>query len=212
MYGQSEEFASSDDSFCLQVKIQCAQNKSKFPTTSHLITNLAYKLKPHHKRNQCLKARLDAWTDENIMWASVYKLVFHDPDLKKLVPSKLEIWTYTTDTVKVVDSCTFYLVHPDTKQPQEVTFYMASNDGSVLLSCSTMLAPGLIKPHARLDYLPPRSSLITSSAGHPKKTKCKMAIHVSKKTCTTSIQLVAVPKLITSKEQFLQAYADVLME
>ena len=113
--GQSEEFTSTDDSFCLQVKIQCAQAKSKFPTTSHLITNLAYMLKPHHKRNQYLRGRLDTYVNVNIMPASVYKPVLQDPDLKKLVPSKFEIGTYTTNTVKLVGSCTFYLVHPDTK-------------------------------------------------------------------------------------------------
>ena len=102
------------DSFCLQVKIQHAQAKSKLPTTSHLITNLAYKLKPHHTRNQYLRARLDTCTDVNIMPASVYKLVFHDPDLKKLAPSKLEIET-NTDTLKLAGYCTFYLVHPFTK-------------------------------------------------------------------------------------------------
>ena len=46
---QSEDITSSDDSFCLQLRIQCVQAESKFPKTSHLITNLAYKLKPHHK-------------------------------------------------------------------------------------------------------------------------------------------------------------------
>ena len=100
----------------------------------------------------------------NIMAASVCKLVFSDPDLKKLAPSKLEIGTYTTDTVKLFGSFTFYLVHPETKQSQEVAFYVASNDGSVLLSCATTLALGLIQPCSRLDYLPPRVSLITSSA------------------------------------------------
>ena len=42
--GQTEEFTSSDDSFCLQMQIQCAQAKPKLSTTSHLITNLVYKL------------------------------------------------------------------------------------------------------------------------------------------------------------------------
>ena len=98
------------------------------------------------------------------MPASVYKLVFCNPDLKKLAPSKLEIGTYTTDRVRLVGSCTFYLVHPDTEQSQEVTFYVASNNGSVLLSCATTLALGLIQPHTRLDYLSHRTSLITSSA------------------------------------------------
>ena len=97
------------------MKIQHVQAEPMFPTTSHLISNLAYKLKPYHKRSQYLTARLDTCTDVNIMPASVYKLVFCDPDLKKLAPSKLEIGTYTTNTVKLVGPCTFYLGHPDPK-------------------------------------------------------------------------------------------------
>ena len=61
------------------------------------------------------------------MPTSVYKLVFWDPNLKKLALSMLEIGTYTTNVVKLVGSCTFYLVHPDTKHLQEVTFYVTSN-------------------------------------------------------------------------------------
>ena len=205
--GQSEDLTSTDDSFCLQVRIQCVQPGSKLPTTSHLIIYFAYKLKPHQKRNQY--SRLDTCTDVNIVLASVYKLVFCDPDLKKLAPSRLEIGTYTTNTVKLVGSCTFYLVHPDTKCPQEVTYYVAGNKGSVLLSCATMLALGLIQPHTRLDYLPPRSHLITSSADHPKKKKCQPAINVSRSESTVSNQPVTVPKLITSKEEILQAYPEV---
>ena len=60
-------FTSSDDTFYLQVRIQCVQAEFKFPKTSHLITNLAYKLKPPHKRNQYLRARLDTCTDVNII-------------------------------------------------------------------------------------------------------------------------------------------------
>ena len=113
-----------------------------------MITNLAYKLKPHQTRNPYLRTRLDTCTDVNIMPASVYKLVFNESELKRLAPSTLEIGTYTTDTVKIVGSCLFYLVHPDTKKLQEVTFYVAQNDGSVLLSCTT-LALRLIQPHTR---------------------------------------------------------------
>ena len=112
--------------------------------------------------------------------------MFCDPDLNTLAPSKLEIGTYTTDTVKLVGSCPFYLVHSATKQPQEVTFYVVSNNGSVLLSCAIMLTLGLIQPCTRLDYLSPRGSLIASSADHPRKTKCQVNIHVSKKESTVS--------------------------
>ena len=64
------------------------------------------------------------------MPASVYKLVFKDSDLKKLAPSTLEIGTYPTDSVKFFGSCAFYLVHPDTKKLHEITFFVATNDGT----------------------------------------------------------------------------------
>ena len=88
------------------------------------------------------------------MPASEYKLVFHDPKMKTLDPSSLEMGTYTTDTVKIVGSFVFCFVHLDTKKLMEVTFYVAINDGSVLLSCKTTLMHGLIHPRTRLDYLP----------------------------------------------------------
>ena len=69
------------------------------------------------------------------MPASVYRLVFQDPAWKKLALSKLEMGTYTTNTAKLVRSYVFYLVHPDTKPLQELTFYVVSINGSVLLSC-----------------------------------------------------------------------------
>ena len=150
------------------------------------------------------------------MPASVYKLVFNDPELK-LVPRNLEIGTYTTNTVKIVGSCLFYFVHPDTKKLQEVTFYVAKNHGSVLLSCTTTLALGLIQSCTRLNYLPPRASLITSSMDHPRETK-RVSVHRSKKevSAQSSNHVVTVPdkkqlvhKLITSKGQILQSYPDV---
>ena len=181
----SDDSSSSDESFCLQVKIQCTKAECKQITTpSHLITNLGYKLKPCQTRNQYLRARLDTCTDVNIMPASVYKLVFNDPELKKLAPSTLEIGTDTTDTVKIVGYYLFYLVHPDTKMLQEVTFYVAQNDASVLLVCAITLVLGLIQPHTRLDYLTPRQSLITSSVDHPKKSK-RLSVHSSREEVST---------------------------
>ena len=143
------------------------------------------------------------------MPASVYKVVFQDPDCKKLAPSKFEIGTYTTNTVKLVASCVFHLVHPDTKCLQEVTFYVASNNSRVLLSCTTTLALGLIQPHTRLDYLPPRPNLITSSADHPKKTKSQVSVHVSRKESTVSNCKGIVLKFVTGKNEILEAYSDV---
>ena len=150
--GQSEE-SSSDESFCLQLKVQQAQADVKqVPAPTHLTANLAYHLKKHSHRNLYLRARLDTCTDVNIMPASVYRLMFQDPEMKKLAPSQLEIGTYTTDVVKMVGSCNFYLVLLDSKKLIDVTFFLATNDGSMLLSCKTTLALGLMQPRSRLDY------------------------------------------------------------
>ena len=93
----------------------------------------------------------------------------------------------------------FYLVHPDTKHLLDVTFYVASNNGSILLSYATTLALGLIQPRNRLDYLPLRASLITSSADLPKKNKSTISVHVSRKESEESNHKGMATKLITSK-------------
>ena len=173
----SEGYSSSDDSFCLQIHVQHTQASSKkISTPTHLITNLAYRLQPHHTRNQYLRARLDACVDVNILPSSVYSLLFKDPELKEFDPHNMKSGTYTKDSVKIVSSSKFYLVHPDSKTLQEVTFFVAKNDGSVLLSCMTTLALGLIQPRTRLDYLPPRASLITSTVDHLQKTRSQAAV------------------------------------
>ena len=208
-YGHSYEDSTSEDSFCLQVRIKCKQGKEqKVPRPTHLITNLAYRLKPHHTINLNFRARLDTCADVNLMPASMYQLVFNDTKMQILAPSNLQVGTYTTDTVKIVGSCTFYLVHLDTKKYIEVTFYVAMNDKSVLLSCKTTLLLGLIQPRPRLDYLPPRASLITSLAGHPKKTKA--ALHTQKQEVATQTPTAKrqVSKMITSKEMILCEYPD----
>ena len=218
-YDHMDEESASEESFYLHVKIKYKQDKEqKVPRPSHLITNLAYRSKPHHIRNLYLRARLDTFADVNLMPASVYQLVFNDAKMQKLAPSKLQVGTYTNDTVKIVRSCTFYLVHPDTKKLTEVTFYVAMNDGGVLLSCKTTLLLGLIQPRPRLDYLPPRASLITSTADHFKKTKAVLHTQKQEMSAQTTKQEVAtqtpvakrqVPKLITSKEMILHEYSDV---
>ena len=102
----SEEDGTSEDSFCLHVKIKCTQtDKQKVPRPLHLITNLAYRLKPYHTRNLHLRGRLDTCMDVNLMPASMYILVFKDPNMQKLTPSNVEMGTYTTDTFRIIGSC-----------------------------------------------------------------------------------------------------------
>ena len=163
---RSEE-SSSDESLCLQLQVQRNQVEGKkIPKPVYLITNLAYLLKPHHSRNLYLQARLDICPDANIMPASVYHLIFKDPEMKKITPCKMQIGTYMA-----------------------VIFYVATNDGSVLLSCKTTLALHLILPRSRLDYLPPWANLITSTMDHPKKTRqASLKVHRSKQEVSAQTQ------------------------
>ena len=147
------------------------------------------------------------------MPVSVYKLIYHDQDLRKLTPSKLKIGTYTMDTIKIIGTTTIYLLHPDSKKLVETTFYIASNVGSVLLSCNTSLTLGLIQSRPRLDYLPPRVRLITSNVDHPRHMKEQ--IQVQKQIITKHLdqphntQITILPKLITTQCQILQEYPDI---
>ena len=129
-------------------------------------------------------------------------------------------------------TCKLYLVHLDTTKWIETIFSVATNDGSVLLSCKSMLTLDLIQPRSRQDYLPPRASLITSTQDHPKKTKqvpAPVQIHSSKQLSTQSHPQVEasmpsnaqdsphVPevrqqrshKKITSKDLIMKQYPDV---
>ena len=138
-----------------------------------------------------IQARLDTCADVNIMPASVYHLIIKDPEMKMITPCKMQIGKYTADTVKIVGSCTFYVVHPDSKKLTLVTFYLATNNGSVLLSCKTTPALHLIQPRSRLDYLPLWASLITSTMDHPKKTRqASLKVHSPKQEVSAQMQEV----------------------
>ena len=67
-------------------------------------------------------------------------------------------------------------------------FFVAKDNGSVLLSCRTTIKLGLLKPHVHLDYLPPKARLLTSTCDQPSKTKFyKPVIHCTKETSDASV-------------------------
>ena len=94
------------------------QPNERVPRPTHLITNLVCRLQLHHHRNLSLRSRLDTCADVNLMPASMYQLVFSDPNMKKLAPSKLQVGTYMTDTMK--DHWILY-ISPGTSKYQEAS-------------------------------------------------------------------------------------------
>ena len=195
----------------------------QIPQPVHLIMNLAHHLKLHHTRNIYLQGLLDTCIDVNIMPASIYQLLFKDPEMKKIKPCKMQISMYTAVNVKIIGSCIFDVVHLDAKKLVPVTFYVANNNGSVLLSCKTTLALQLIQPQLWLDYLLTWASPITSTKDHPKKTKMTvLKVHQSKQevsdqrqqppskalTSKNTDQKQDQAIMIISKEQILLKYPD----
>ena len=188
------------------MKVQKTQSlHPQVPKPVYLMTNLVYHLQLHHKQNQYFCARLDTCADVNLM------------------PMAVE--TYTNDVVKIIGTCHFYLLHPESKELIKVIFFVAKENGSVLLSCRTTMALGLIKPWAWLDYLAPRASLLTSTCNHPSRTKPQKPNihHMKEKAITTTIpenvnarspqsQNTSIPEdnwLVTRKEQMLARFPDV---
>ena len=111
------ELSDTEESFCLQMKIQKTHSTHpQVPKPVYLMTNLVYHFQLHHQRNQYLWARLDTCADVNLMPKAVYCLMFKDPGLRKLTPSSMEVETYMNEVVKIIGTCQFYLVHPESKQ------------------------------------------------------------------------------------------------
>ena len=149
---QSEEYSSEEYSFCLQLQVQSTQAETNCIAPQHLVTNLEYKLKPHKKRTKFLRARIDTCANVNLIPISVYKLLYKDPDCQKLAPSNnSNVKTYSTEKIQIVGSCDLFVLHPDIKCLQEVTFQVTSHEGSVIISCATSPVLDLIQPHMDLD-------------------------------------------------------------
>ena len=130
-----------------------------------------YRIKQHQAYHKYLRVYLDTCLDVNIMPKSVYQMMFNGPEVTQLADNDISLRVYTDHQVNILSKCQFYMLHPDNKKPHPVTFYVASNEGSVLLSCITLLALDLIQTRPHLDYLPPRAKSITSAADHPNITR-----------------------------------------
>ena len=82
--------------------------------------------------NICVQ--LDTHADVNLMPGSVYKLVFNNPESSKLAKNDIDLTVYTRHSVDLIGKCTFYMLSKGMKQPVKVDFYIAKEEGSVLLS------------------------------------------------------------------------------
>ena len=72
--------------------------------------------------------------DVKLMPESVYKLVFNDRQTAKLAKNDIDLTVNARHSIDLIGKCTFYMLSKATKQPFKVEFYVAKEEGSVLLS------------------------------------------------------------------------------
>ena len=122
-----------------------------------------------------MDAYVDTGADVNLISKNSYVKLHNDDRLRHIMPSDIKLGVRGDDQIALQ---VIYLVHPDTKKPVEVTFYVADKSGSTLLSCAMSLKLDLIKLCPRLGVPPPRARIITSQAdqdspisqkGHPRQ-------------------------------------------
>ena len=66
-----EDTSESEDSFCLHMQIKPEQADQESCETQHLFTHLEYKLKYHRMSTMFLRARIDTYSNANVMPASI---------------------------------------------------------------------------------------------------------------------------------------------
>ena len=172
MYKQDDtDVSESEDSFCLQMQIKEPQADPGSCETQHLVTNLQYKVKPHGMKTKFLRATIDTCSNANVMSASIYKILYNDPDCTKLLPSTMNsLKTYTKQKIPVIGSCELFVLHQNDKCFHKVKFQVVSEEGSVIISCATNINLNLIQIHNQLDTkIPDFTKLIYSYADAPYK-------------------------------------------
>ena len=103
-------------------------------TQKCLYANIPYQLKLYHKHNKYLCIQLHTCANVDLMPESVYKLVFNDLQTAKLSKNEIDLTVYTRHSVDLIGKCTFYMLSKGTKQTIKIKFYIAKEEGSVLLS------------------------------------------------------------------------------
>ena len=150
-------------------------------------------------------------TNVNLMPESMYQLVFNDPHTEKIAKNDIDLTVYTRHSIDIIGKCTFYMLNKATKQPIKVDFYIVKEEGSVLLSCKTVFQLQLLEVKLWLEYLPPRATLISSAADHPKRE-----VHAQSTTSVLHTSYSTEPqentprrvKIVKSKEQILEQYPE----
>ena len=170
----NEENIPSDDDFVHNYMI-CVQESSIQQKQQYAVMNAIAKFKqlqqivevkfsPYDTNSVYVDAYVDTGADVNLISKNRYVKIDNDDRLRHIMLSDIKLGVWGDDQIALLGKCNIYLVHPDTKKPVKVTFYVADKSGSTLLSCATSLKLDLIKVCPKLGVPPPRAKIIISHA------------------------------------------------
>ena len=130
--------------------------------------------------------------------------MYKDPDCTKLAPNKKNgIYTYTTEKIPEIGSCELFIIHPDTKCLQEVTFQVVNTKGSVIVSCATNISLNIIQIHSELNAsVPDCGRLIYSCADDPEKykyKKIKPSVYICDNASAREVQSQKEPNVVKTE-------------
>ena len=208
----------NDDDFIIAFQLHAQPQRSihnQRVNTSYaqkcLYANIPYQLKPYLKHNKYLHIQLDTCANVNLMPESMYQPVFNDPHTAKLAKNDIDLTVYTRHSIDLIGKCTFYMLNKATKQPIKVDFYIAKEEGSVLLSWETIFQLQLLDVKPRLEYLPPRATLISSAANYLKREVHAQSTTSIPPTSTSTVPQENTPsrvKIVKSKGQIQEQYPE----
>ena len=129
-----EENIPSDDDFVHNYMI-CVQESSIQQKQQYAVTNTIAKFKqlqqivevkfsPYDTNSVYMDAYVDTGADVNLILKNRYVKLHNDDRLRHIMPSDIKLGVWGDDQIALLSKCNIYLVHPDTKKPVKMTFYV----------------------------------------------------------------------------------------
>ena len=141
-----EENIPSDDDFVhnYMIRIQESSIQQKQYAVMNAIAKFKWlqqivevKFSPYDTNSVYMDAYVDTGADVNLILKNRYVKLHNDDRLRHIMPSDIKLGVWGDDQITLLGKYNIYLVHPDTKKPVEMTFYVTDKSGSTLLSCAT---------------------------------------------------------------------------
>ena len=168
-----------------------------------LYSDLPVTTSAHHKILAYFRCRLDTTAKDNMMSVSVYKKLYDDYSLTQFEAVEANVKVYISTDINVIVLCVFYH-HAGNRTAQALSVYVTDIEGSVFLSCTTVLhldwCQKVTSCTRRFPAVPHLSSAkLMGQMYLPSTGRCKVTMLTNQSTTTWS-QTQTSQQLFTPKK------------